>query len=322
MNNTRQQRLMEVFYRVLRGEAISPKKLADHYNVSTKSISRTIGDLKIFLAESRNLIGEFELVYNNADKCYRLNFNDILTNMELFAIIKILLGTRALSQDELLLLITKLKRITSQEDRKRLEDLIRNEIYSYKEIKHDCESVEKNLWELGCCIKNKSEISIEYYRMDRQWKIYRLKPVSVMFSDHYFYLIAFKIGEYEHPFYFRVDRIKNLTIHRIKSDNVAAPQFDEGLLRQRSLFMWPGILRTVRFEFSGPSVQAVLDKLPTAHIIEYFGGGRYLIEAETYGDGIKMWLLSQGDWVKVVYPAEFVKEIKETIQGMNEKYNY
>ena len=81
--------------------------------------------------------------------------------------------------------------------------------------------------------------------------------------------------------------------------------------------MWPGKLQTIRFEFTGPSVQAVLDKIPTARIIEREstseGKPRYLIEAETYGNGIKMWLLSQGAWVKVVAPADFVEEIKKEI---------
>lgn len=50
------------------------------------------------------------------------------------------------------------------------------------------------------------------------------------------------------------------------------------------------------------------------------GDGKYLIEAETYGDGIKMWLLSQGAWVKVVSPAELVDEMKTEIEKMMEKY--
>ena len=100
----------------------------------------------------------------------------------------------------------------------------------------------------------------------------------------------------------------------------AVPEFDEGELRKRSLFMWPGKLRTIRFEFSGPSVQAVLDKLPTAKIIERLSGNKYLIEAETYGDGIKMWLLSQGSWVKVTEPDDFVSEMKKELEIMRTYY--
>ncbi|MBR5272750.1 MAG: WYL domain-containing protein, partial [Clostridia bacterium] len=64
----------------------------------------------------------------------------------------------------------------------------------------------------------------------------------------------------------------------------------------------------------------VLDKVPTAKIIERLGADKYLIEAEVYGDGIKMWLLSQGSWVKVVAPQDFVEEMKSEIKKMLEKY--
>lgn len=97
------------------------------------------------------------------------------------------------------------------------------------------------------------------------------------------------------------------------------PSFNEGQLRQRSLYMWPGKLRTIKFEYSGPSVQAVLDKLPTAKIIEW-NGKKHIIEAEVYGDGIKMWLLSQGKWIKVLSPSEFVNEIKEELRQLIDNY--
>ena len=164
------------------------------------------------------------------------------------------------------------------------------------------------------------EITIDYYRMDRKWVTHRLRPVSVMFQDYYFYLIAFKVdGDPAEPRYFRVDRIKQLTIHRKKFTTEDSPAFDEGLLRQRSLFMWPGPLRTIRFEFTGPSVQAVLDKLPTARIIDR-DGKKYLIEAEVYGDGIKMWLLSQGAWVKVLAPEEFISTIRDELHTILNNY--
>ena len=177
------------------------------------------------------------------------------------------------------------------------------------------------MWQIINCITEKKEISIEYYRMDRKWVTHRLRPASVMFTDYYFYLIAFMCeGKTEKPYYFRLDRIKDITEHRKKFSTDDIQDFDEGLLRKRSLFMWPGKLRTIRFEFSGPSVQAVLDKVPTAKIIERLGNNKYLIEAETYGDGIKMWLLSQGAWVKVVAPQEFVEEMKNEIEKMRKIY--
>ena len=66
-------------------------------------------------------------------------------------------------------------------------------------------------------------------------------------------------------------------------------------------------------------MQAVLDKLPTARILDRENGG-YLIEAQVYGDGIKMWLLSQGAWVKVLAPDDFVEEMKAEIGKMTQRY--
>ena len=321
MDNTKQYRVLEIFFRALRGEDIFVQKLADEYGVSAKSITRSINDIKAFLADRRELVGNTELRYSHADKCYRLHMDEFLTSKELFALVEVMIGARAFSKTELLAFTDKLRKFTTTEDKNRLNDLIRKELYQYSEVKHDCESVQDTLWQLIGCINEKREISIEYYRMDRSWVTHRLRPVSVMFTDYYFYLIAYKTeGNTQKHLYFRVDRIKHITEHRTLFTLADVPDFDEGLLRRRSLFMWPGKLRTIRFEFSGPSVQAVLDKIPTAKIIER-DGTKCLIEAETYGDGIKMWLLSQGAWVKVIAPDEFVSDMKEEIEKMKKMYN-
>lgn len=321
MESTRQDRVLEIFFRALRGEDITVSALANEYGVSTKSISRNINDLKAFFADHRELVGNTELQYSYSDKCYRLYMDEFLTNKELFALVEVMIGARAFSKMELLTLIDKLKKFTTPEDRPKMNELIRKELYHYPEVSHDCESIEDNLWKLVDCIAEYREISIEYYRMDRKWVTHRIRPASVMFTDYYFYLIAFLAeGKTDKPYYFRIDRIKQITVHRKKCDVYEAKDFDEGLLRKRSLFMWPGKLRTIRFEFSGPSVQAALDKLPTAKIIERLSDGKYLIEAEVYGDGIKMWLLSQGAWVKVVSPTDFVEELKREIKSMQSLY--
>lgn len=298
---------------------ISPSR-GSRMNMTTKSITRSLNDIKAFLANHRELVGNTGLDYSYQDKCYRLYMDDFLSNKELFALIEVIISSRAFSKKELLTLTDKLKRFTTADDRPKLTRLIQKEIYHYSEVWRDCDSVEDTLWQLVNVIDEKREITVEYYRADRNWKVHRLRPVSLMFSDYYFYMIAFEAdGDATIPKYFRVDRIKRITEHRKTFTISDAPDFDEGLLRSRSLFMWPGKLRTIRFEYTGPSVQAALDKLPTAKIIDRCRNG-YVLEADVYGDGIRMWLLSQGSWVKVISPAEFVEEIKGEISGMLEAY--
>lgn len=70
-------------------------------------------------------------------------------------------------------------------------------------------------------------------------------------------------------------------------------------LSRGELVRYAGELRRVTFDYSGASVEAVLDRLPTAKVVSQ-EDGVYRITAEVYGSGIDMWLRSQGDVVKVV----------------------
>ena len=117
--------------------------------------------------------------------------------------------------------------------------------------------------------------------------------MAVLFSEYYFYLIACKYGEDDTPYYFRLDRIVEITIHRETFEADKTQTVDEGLIRNNSQYMFPGKSRHVRFAFSGPSVQAVMDRIPTAKIVER-KDGRYILDADVFGDSLKMFLLSQG----------------------------
>ena len=313
-------RQLAIFFRAIKGEAISAQKLAQEYKVSSRSVSRDITGIKMFLADHRDLVGNAELVYSSADHCYRLSMDNFITNKELFAITKILIGTQALSGDDLLKLIGKLKAHSSLGGRKALENLLHKELYHYTGIKHDCQSLLDNIWSLSECIESKQPLTVTYYRMDRQQVKHKLKPVSIMFAEYYFYLLAYDYeAEGGYPLYFRIDRITGIVKHRERFQLTEEQNFDEGLLRKRSQFMWPGKLRHISFEFRGPSVQAILDRLPTARIIDSCGD-MYTLEAEVYGDGIKMFLLSQGNWVKVLGPQEFVEEIRDEVLKMYAQY--
>ncbi len=60
-----------------------------------------------------------------------------------------------------------------------------------------------------------------------------------------------------------------------------------------------GSCSILNFGIRGQSIESVLDKLPTAEIARE-EDGRYLVRAETFGDGIDMWLRYQGECVELV----------------------
>ena len=63
--------------------------------------------------------------------------------------------------------------------------------------------------------------------------------------------------------------------------------------------MYGGRLQHIKFRYTGPSIEAVLDRLPTAKIIEQDEEG-WTVEAEVFGKGIEMWVRSQGKYVNAV----------------------
>ena len=61
--------------------------------------------------------------------------------------------------------------------------------------------------------------------------------------------------------------------------------------------MYGGKLERIQFRYTGPSLEAVLDRLPMAEVISDKDTG-WIIQAEVFGKGIDMWLRSQGNYVE------------------------
>lgn len=60
--------------------------------------------------------------------------------------------------------------------------------------------------------------------------------------------------------------------------------------------MYGGKLQRVKLKYRGENVEAVLDRLPTAKVLDE-EDGVYIISAEVFRREINMWLRSQGDSV-------------------------
>ena len=317
---TKKNRMLEIFFRAMRGESISVKVLADEYGVSPKSISRDVSEIKNFLCENRELVDNSDFKYSPTSKSYSLELKNFLLSKELNAIIKMMIGCRAFSRGEILNIINKLQTFTTQSDRQVLKQVIKKELYHYNGVKSDCDSVINHLWLLTRCIYEHSEITVSYYKISRERVSRRLRPVAIMYSDFYFYLIAYRCDDANwEPLYYRVDRIVDITEHREHFELSKEHDFDEGELRNKIQFMFPGISRNIRIEYTGESVQAILDNIPTARIIGQ-NGKTYVIEADTYGVGVNMFLLSQGSRVRAIYPPEFVEEMKQEVENMMSLY--
>lgn len=293
------QRLLGIYHRLSQGELISKEVLAREYGVTEKSIQRDIDDIRSYLAGDKDE-GAADICYDRQAKGYRLVEEEsrCLTRKEILAMAKILLESRAFAKEELHTILDKLIEACPREGRKVVEDMIRNETFCYVPLRHGKKLLDA-LWDISLFIKNREIIRFSYKRQDGAEKEHTAKPVALLFSEFYFYLVAYKEEETEFPTIFRVDRIKDMESTGNTFHIPYADRFKDGEFRKRVQFMYPGPLRRVKFTYSGPSVEAVLDRLPTAQILEE-KDGVYTITAEAYGIGIDMWLGSQGNKVKVI----------------------
>ncbi len=311
-SSAKHNRILDMCMRLTDGEVINKRTEAQRYGINERSVQRDIEDLRAFFEGRGTRTGNRqELIYDRKINGYYLYYENSkqMSSSEVYALSKILLESRAFTKEELSSILDKvIQNCVPPSDINTIEKLIANEKFYYAELSHKQKLIEK-IWDITRALNEKKKLEISYKRLDGKVSKRKVLPAGVMFSEFYFYMPAyiedidkkthFENSEDPYPTIYRIDRILN---YRITDEHFSMPyakRFQEGEFRKRVQFMYGGRLRTVRFEFSGPSVEAVMDRLPTA-IIEKEDNGVYTIRAEVFGKGVDMWLKSQGDYVKIL----------------------
>lgn len=312
------ERVLGLYTKLINGSIVNKAEEANNYGVNERSIQRDIDDIRNYLDQKGIEDGIINsVIYDRTNKGYRLEqiYKLKFTNPEILALCKILLDSRAFTKKEMQEMLNKLvETCVPKTNQKLVKELIRNEEFHYIEPRHGSVFIEK-MWDIGQAIHENKYIEIQYQGIQgSSVKTRKLKPLAIMFSDMYFYLAAFidddkvrqnfNVINDSFPTIYRIDRIQGYKVLDEKYQIPYSDRFEEGEFRKRIQFMYGGKLRKVKFKYSGYSVEAVLDKLPTAKIIDEEpdeDGKRiiYTITAEVFGDGIDMWLRSQGEMIEL-----------------------
>lgn len=317
--------LLQIYEMLLKGQVVKKSQMADRLGVSPKTVSRYIADINAYLSDTEKLK---HVKYSRKEDGYILEFDkdEYLNSKDILIISKILLESRGLYKKELNKIITKLLNHCPYRDRAYVKRFIGNEIENYVEPKHREILIDK-IWDISEAICRQRVVEIAYTKignygeLDQEVVNRKLEPEAIIFSEYYFYLIAsIKDKSFEYPAIYRLDRIKDYKISKEGFERNYKERFKEGEYRNLIQFMQPGKLQIIKFVFKGKSIEAVLDRLPNAKIIEK-NKGTYLVEAKVFGEGIKMWLLSQGDGVEVLEPISFREEVKTLVKRILDNYN-
>ena len=313
-------RLISMFERLTKGEMIRKADEARRFEVDLKSIQRDIDDLREYFQEF--WASPSVLSYYRAEGGYRLDrqFQTGLTAPEILLINKILLESRSLKKTEMFSLISKLVSVCEPDQRQHIQELLRNEQYHYYPVKQRDDLINR-VWELSQALRKRCLVDVTYKKEQKEKKVQRtLEPLGVIFSEYYFYLVANIHGQdYPFPAVYRIDRIVRQEVLAEKFTFPYAKRFEEGEFRKRIQFMKTGELIRLRFRFWGTSPEAALDRFPNGKIVGQTNN-EAVIEAEVFGEGVMMWLLSQAEFLEVLEPKSIREKMRQTIEKMRQNY--
>lgn len=307
------ERILSIYTQLIQGKIVRKNAESIKFGVSPRTIQRDISDVQNYFQNQNSETGEMkEIVFDRKQNGYRLEtkIKTQLSEKEILAVCKILLESRALVKEEMFPIISKLtENIYDDEEKKAINLLIGNEKYHYIELRHGQRLLER-LWKLEEAVKNNLFVRIQYQKMKNGEVVERkVKPVGIMFSEFYFYMTAyieeidkekeFKNPDDPFPTIYRVDRLQDIEVLEEHFSIPYAERFEEGEFRKRIQFMYGGRLRKIKFKYKGNSLDSILDRLPTAEITGKEKDG-VIIKAEVFGDGIDMWIRSQGDTIEIL----------------------
>ena len=131
------KRILDIQQRLINGELLSKNKLAVEYGADPRSIQRDIDEIRAYYSDRASSGNNIcEVAYDRKLKGFKLIEKDsnALTDAEIFAVMKILLCSRALSRSELRDIIGKLLDLNMlPSEKKMMKGLIDNELFNYVE---------------------------------------------------------------------------------------------------------------------------------------------------------------------------------------------
>lgn len=328
------QRVLDIYARLCEGKMISKAEESLKFGVDERSIQRDIDDIRAFLNTRavEDVADQRKIAYNRVKKGYEMTGceGSMMSNSEILAVSKILLESRAFTKEEIDSILNKMiAGCVPLKNMKLVSDLIANEKFHYVELHHQSHIQEK-LWKLGEDIQKCNLLEIKYQKQIFNNDVVKrvIQPVAILFSEYYFYLNAYiverdehgkYVHKYDYPAIFRLDRIVEFKETGEKFKISYVDRFEEGEFRKRTQFMFPGKLMKLQFKYTGTSAEPVLDRLPTARVIAEQDGS-FVIEAEVYGKGILMWILSQGNRIEVLKPETMRAELKQLLEKTYKLY--
>ena len=293
-------RLFEIVYILIQKKKVTAKELANRFEVSTRTIYR---DIEIL---SRANIP----VYATKGKEVRIGILDeyvlnktILTEEEQNQILFALQGMKKVAGQDEKDTLRKLSRLFN----KKVDDWIRIDFSNWGK---DNEK-EKRFNMIKTAILNKNQIEFVYYNSNGEKSQRTVEPLQVWFKDKSWYLIAYCKMKQDYRIF---------KIARIKEIKILEEHFKRELQQENKKEEYKFKTVTLELEISKKMTYRVYDEFEDSEINKKTDGS-FIINVEyPENEWVYGYILSFGEYVKVLSPERVRRTIKDKIEKILKNY--
>lgn len=314
-------RVLMLFNSFIKGAKINKADFSNRYEINGRTFDRDIEAIRNFLAEVNVHV---EIQFDKAQNVYYMPNIHIyddrkMGSIEAIILLKLLLSSRVLRKDEMQGIVRSLYSLLDKAEKKLTINSISDEMENYISPVHG-KSIMKMLEDLNKVIQRRIKIDLNYIEKSGLAIKQRVLPVSFIFCEFYFYLIAFlDERNCNFPRIFRVDRIKNFQMTNEKYNENLYERYNQKNMRKHLQFMDAGEITNARIRCRDSNVELLRDRFPDCWLIKDEGEWK-IFGAKIFGGGFISWILSQGSNVELLEPVDLRYKLIKQIKEINKIY--
>lgn len=293
-------RLFEIVYILIQKKKVTAKELANRFEVSTRTIYRDIeilsrANIPVYATKGKD--GGIGILDE-----YVLN-KTILTEEEQNQILFALQGMKKVAGQDEKDTLRKLSRLFN----KNVDDWIRIDFSNWGK---DNEK-EKRFNMIKTAILNKNQIEFVYYNSNGEKSQRTVEPLQVWFKDKSWYLIAYCKMKQDYRIF---------KIARIKEIKILEEHFKRELQQENKKEEYKFKTVTLELEISKKMAYRVYDEFEDREINKKEDGS-FIINVEyPENEWVYGYILSFGEYVKVLSPERVKRTIKDKIEKILKNY--
>lgn len=197
-------RILMLYHKLLQGEHIDKTFFSIEHGINPRTFDRDIEDIRLFLSECYSIE---EIVYDQESKSYYMPGQRMrpIDKMDATIIIKILLSSKVLRQDEMKGLIDSVLSMANKSDQRNLLESFREEQCRYDS--QETEAIIKLVVDLYAVLTQGMDIEITVNENNQIVKGKKVSPIDIIIEESVFYLVC-------------VDLLKSETVIRYPIHNI------------------------------------------------------------------------------------------------------